>query len=953
MTTRPNKTTANATGSGVPPQTPLPMAGAEHETTNIGEDMITREIPLRNLLGNTENVRKTGRRTAIQSLVTSIAEIGLLQNLVVMEVDPGDTRGGVPETPKDEALYRVIAGERRLTALRKLADANRMKWTEPVICTVRTGRGTTTATEVSLVENVIRQRLNPIDECDAFRKLIEENTSLAEIAHRFTVTERHIKQRLKLASLSDAVKQAGREGLITLGVLEAFTVSNDHAAQERVLKQGFEQGESEEWPGDEESETTRSDGPSWPAFLDPTWVKRELNQGLMLTTAPEMRAIGLDTYRARGGELSEDLFTALEEDIPQCVMNPELMQKLLQEKLQSVADEVAAETPGWKWVEIQTDANGHNTLGYGRVGRPASPPPEVTKKIAELEASGIGDPQFSPYENLGYEPEDWNRLKAYHDQHAALADEWRHKHTYTAAERAISGCIIVFRWNGIVIDRGLVKHKDYPAANAGVFAWADETTPPNGEVPLGAGTDTETAEPESGGPAPGADATAGGDAPAGEEDGAPGEEEETDRANPWREISKEEAVADEGTIVFHPAASRMSGQTAPGTDVQDGDDWNPGTTPVGYHDRTKAILKHHGLSGAAAERLRRRRMSTVRVHAHNNSKLMMDVFTYHHWTSNYATTIHPGTASDAMHRSEGARVLQLGTEMNADLRGTVSPDDDTAASRAVKAADQMDARLNLEWMNETDGAARFRALQALPPSMRQRLFVAAVSSLMRPQLAIDTNANLALEAAIDAMNIDWAGTCRPDGDYWLQTPTGWIRTNLAQTVNPKFATEKTKGKKAEIADRLEHLFAGKPNNPEITAENQDRINQWEIPGMRPRVSVDDPRMVTNEEVDNQKESTEPENAGEAAASATSAGTNAEPGTPPDDDAAPGAATPSAKLQHKANAETAPEDGGPETGPRTATAATASGATTGEDTDDAEDFDHEESTELPAFLQLND
>ena len=491
MTTTPNETTANATGSGAPPQTPLPMAGAEHETTDIGEDMITREIPLRNLLGNTENVRKTGRRTAIQSLVTSIAEIGLLQNLVVMEVDPSDTRGGVPETPKDEALYRVIAGERRLTALRKLADANRMKWTEPVMCTVRTGRGTTTATEVSLVENVIRQRLNPIDECDAFRKLIEENTSLAEIAHRFTVTERHIKQRLKLASLSDAVKQAGREGLITLGVLEAFTVSNDHAAQERVLKQGFAQGESEEWPGDEESETTRSDGPSWPAFLDPTWVKRELNQGLMLTTAPEMRAIGLDTYRARGGELSEDLFTALEEDIPQCVMNPELVQKLLLEKLQSVAYEVAAETPGWKWVEIQADANGHNTLGYGRVGRPASPPPEVTKKIAELEASGIGDPQFSPYENLGYEPEDWNRLKAYHEQHAALADEWRHKHTYTAAERAISGCIIVFRWNGIVIDRGLVKHKDYPAANAGVFAWADETTPPNGEVPLGAGTDTE------------------------------------------------------------------------------------------------------------------------------------------------------------------------------------------------------------------------------------------------------------------------------------------------------------------------------------------------------------------------------------------------------------------------------------------------------------------------------
>ena len=247
----------------------------------------------------------------------------------------------------------------------------------------------------------------------------------------------------------------------------------------------------------------------------------------------------------------------------------------------------------------------------------------------------------------------------------------------------------------------------------------------------------------------------------------------------------------------------------------------------------------------------------------------------------------------------------------------------------------MDARLDLKWMNETDGAARFRALQALPPSMRQRLFVAAVTSLMRPQLAIDTNANLALEAAIDAMNIDWAGTCRPDGDYWLQTPTGWIRTNLAQTVNPKFAAEKTKGKKAEIADRLEHLFAGKPNNPEITAENQDRINQWEIPGMRPRVSVDDPRMVTNEEHAAQEQTTTPEATQDATASTSNPDTGArtaETGDTPENDRT--AATPHG-------------NGKPE--PDLLTTATP----TNENNDDPETFDHRESTELPPFLQLND
>ena len=994
MSSTPDETSTNEAPSMAPSAAAPPNGGARNAST-AGDDGLTREIPLRSLLGSPDNVRKTGRRSAIKSLATSIAEIGLLQNLVVIDAAPGDRSGATPQTPENEPLYRVIAGERRLTALRKLADAGRLSWDHAVKCTVRTVRDGASATEVSLVENVIRQRLNPMDECEAYSKLIAENATLAEIAHRFSVTERHIKQRLKLAGLSESVKQAGREGLITLGLLEAFSVSNNHADQDRVLKQGLEQGaiEAAEWRADEDEEHAgpRADQPAWSEYLDPAWVKRELSQGLMLTTAPEVEAVGLDSYRARGGELSEDLFSTLDEDIPQYILNPGLVHELLKERLAAVADEIRAEAPPWKWVEIQPDAQHRNTLPYGRVGRKATPPPDVSGKIEELEASGINDPSFSPYGHNGLDPDEWNRLKAYYDQYTALKDEWSNKHVYTAAERAISGCIIVFRWNGINIERGLVKREDYPAPAAGVFEWTDETAQP-GCVGTGRNTPEQTpqvAEGDATTTSPdetaheGASETAGAAETTDTEAETANENAQTS-TSPWRPVPENKAVPEERTIVFHPAASKTNGQGPYA--VGEGDD---GTEPehagpaAVYQDRTKAILKEHGLTGAAAERLRRRRMATVRVHAQTNAKLLMDVFTYHHWTSSYAGTLHPGALDSAAFFSEG-RSLHITTEMNSDLRGSVPADEDTAASTAVKAADRADSRLNLEWLKEEDAAARFRALHALPPGMRQRLFAAAVTSLMRPQLAIDTNANLALEAAIDAMNIDWAGTCRPDADYWRQTPTGWIRRNLTDTVSPKFASAKTKGRKAEIAERLDQLFAGKDGgDPDVAPEDRERIERWEIPGMRPRITADDPRMLTAEE----RAARESEETHESGAETPAPEAGGKTPTPPpaaDDATVEAPSVTTRQTAPKTSGATEPEpptdaaeraasrNGDGHTDPPTpaetgldlltdADAATPAAETSpgetspgsGADGEDTDRFDHQEATELPTFLQMND
>jgi len=122
--------------------------------------------------------------------------------------------------PDQTSEYQVIAGNRRLAALRQI---HRDSKDDPKIsCEVR-DVDDPTAGALSLSENFVREAMHPLDEAEAFAKLAaDEAKGVAAIASEFGVTERYVRQRTKLAGLAAIVKTAFRKDWIDTGTAETF-----------------------------------------------------------------------------------------------------------------------------------------------------------------------------------------------------------------------------------------------------------------------------------------------------------------------------------------------------------------------------------------------------------------------------------------------------------------------------------------------------------------------------------------------------------------------------------------------------------------------------------------------------------------------------------------------------------------------------------------------------------
>src|ERR1700744_4123001 len=157
--------------------------------------MTIQYIPLSELVPSPDNVRKTDRLSGIDALAASIAANGLLQNLQAKA------------SAKDQ--FEIVAGGRRLAALKLLAKQKTIEADHLVPCNVQDGGN---MTEISLAENEIRQAMHPADQFDAFKVLADGGMSEDDIAGRFGVTPLVVRQRLKLANVSAKIIAAFRKG---------------------------------------------------------------------------------------------------------------------------------------------------------------------------------------------------------------------------------------------------------------------------------------------------------------------------------------------------------------------------------------------------------------------------------------------------------------------------------------------------------------------------------------------------------------------------------------------------------------------------------------------------------------------------------------------------------------------------------------------------------------------
>jgi ParB family chromosome partitioning protein len=179
-----------------------------------------------------DNDRTEFADVELRRLADSIARRGLVQ-MPTVRVHP-------------EGGYEIIAGERRVRAIRLLG------W-ETVTVTVRDADDDE-ASEVMLVENMVRVELNPVDEAKAYAKRQAAGATIGEIAAMVGKTERYVTYRIMLLDLCDRVLDLVRSGqlqvpvalnmvgldpdrqmLAIAGLNEGLTVSQFNALVERLL----------------------------------------------------------------------------------------------------------------------------------------------------------------------------------------------------------------------------------------------------------------------------------------------------------------------------------------------------------------------------------------------------------------------------------------------------------------------------------------------------------------------------------------------------------------------------------------------------------------------------------------------------------------------------------------------------------------------------------------------
>jgi ParB/RepB/Spo0J family partition protein len=185
----------------------------------------TSTIPLNKLTAWPGNVRKTGVDKALDGLAASIAAHGLLQSLVVCKARRG--------------RYAVVAGRRRFRALLSLAERGTIAADMAIPCHVIAGDAN--ATEISLVENAVREQMHPADEFEAFLALIEDGMRPADIGARFGVTETVVQQRLKLARVSPVIIAQGEDGVFIQDIvlLESLVAKKLEKAAKAVQAEGW------------------------------------------------------------------------------------------------------------------------------------------------------------------------------------------------------------------------------------------------------------------------------------------------------------------------------------------------------------------------------------------------------------------------------------------------------------------------------------------------------------------------------------------------------------------------------------------------------------------------------------------------------------------------------------------------------------------------------------------
>ncbi len=168
---------------------------------------------------NREQPRKNFDEDALQELADSIKQFGLLQPILVQD---------------RKTHYEIIAGERRWRAA-KLAGLKEV----PVIIRDYTDQE---IVEISLIENIQREDLNPIEEAQAYKRLLTEfNLKQDEVAERVSKSRTAVTNSMRLLKLCDEVQQMIIDDMLSTGHARALISIEDPEQQYTIAQKIFDE----------------------------------------------------------------------------------------------------------------------------------------------------------------------------------------------------------------------------------------------------------------------------------------------------------------------------------------------------------------------------------------------------------------------------------------------------------------------------------------------------------------------------------------------------------------------------------------------------------------------------------------------------------------------------------------------------------------------------------------
>ena len=212
-------------GRSGPPGVATPGAGtpvpAADQPATVGGAYF-QELPITAVTPNPRQPRQVFDDDALDELVASIQEVGLLQPVVVREVSPG--------------RFELVMGERRWRA------SQRAGLTEiPAIVRATTDDD---LLRDALMENLHREQLNPLEEAAAYQQLLDDfGATHEELARRIGRSRPHISNTLRLLNLSPGVQRRVAAGVLTAGHARALLSVDDADAQDhlahRIVAEGL------------------------------------------------------------------------------------------------------------------------------------------------------------------------------------------------------------------------------------------------------------------------------------------------------------------------------------------------------------------------------------------------------------------------------------------------------------------------------------------------------------------------------------------------------------------------------------------------------------------------------------------------------------------------------------------------------------------------------------------